>query len=297
MAANLESDIDQLYKLPVTDFTKARNALAKDLAGEARAKVRALGKPSVPAWAVNQLYWQDRAAYESLVKAAEQLRTAHRAVISGRKADLRKPTEAHRAAVQKGLQKVRAILQQSSLSESSATLNAVTRTLEALPTSGPPGRLATPLQPAGFDILAGVKPRADLRLVDFPPSRKALPPSRDASARLAVPVGVGGRRGRVVPRAEADSRTPTGPSARELARAKAAVGAARQAAEKAQKALETATRHANAARVDEARHRAALDRAVQTRHARERERAELTTAAENAAASVTDAERALALMK
>lgn len=267
MAANLESDIDQLYKLPVTDFTKARNALAKDLAGEARAKVRALGKPSVPAWAVNQLYWQDRAAYESLVKAAEQLRTAHRAVISGRNADLRKPTEAHRAAVQKGLQKIRAILQQSSLSESSATLNAVTRTLEALPTSGPPGRLATPLQPAGFDILAGVKPRADLRLVD-----KDVPKAKGPGF----------------------SRTVTGPSARELARAKAAVGTARQAAEKAQKALETATRHADAARADEARHRAALDRAIQTRHARERELAELTTAAENAAANVTDAERALA---
>jgi hypothetical protein len=276
MATNLEADIDQLYKLPVTDFTTARNALAKDLAGEARKKVRALGKPSVPAWAVNQLYWQDRATYESLVKASEQLRTAHRAVISGRNADLRKPTEAHRAAVQKALRKVRAILQQSSLPESSATLNVITRTLEALPTSGPPGRLATPLQPAGFDILAGVKPRADLRLVD-----------KDVLEA----------KGQKAEQQPSRQHVVTAPSARERAKAKAAVGAARQAVEKAQRALETASRHADAARADEVRHRAALDRAIQARHAREREITELTAAANNAAANLAAAERALANLK
>lgn len=282
MAANLESDIDQLYRLPLTEFTRARNALAKDLTGGARKKVRALGKPSVPAWVVNQLYWQDRSTYEALVKAAEQLRAAHRAVISGRNADLRKPTEAHRAAVQKALDKIRAILKEAQLSESSATLNAITRTLEALPTSGPPGRLVTPLQPAGFDILAGVKPRADLRLVEKEPPRSS------------VVTGFG--------RTETESKKrkaakPRGPSARELAKARAAVRAARQAAAKAQKALETATGRADDARAEEARQRAALDRAMQTRHSRERELAELTSAAENAAARVADAERALASLK
>jgi hypothetical protein len=286
VTANIEADIDQLYKLPVTEFTSARNALAKDLAGEARKKVKALGKPSVPAWAVNQLYWQDRSTYEALVKAAEQLRTAHRAVISGRNADLRKPTEVHRAAVQKAADKVRAILKQASLPETSATLNAIARTLEALPTSDRPGRLGTPLQPAGFDILAGVKPRADLRLVD-----KKVPSSSVVS---------GISRTRSEQHQAAKERTPApdrGPSARELANAKAAVRAARQAAGKAQKALKTASARAEAARADEARHRAALDRAIQARHAREREIAELTAAANTAVENAAAAERALADLK
>lgn len=281
MTANIEADIDQLYKLPLTEFTRARNALAKDLAGDARNKVRALGKPSVPAWAVNQLYWQDRSTYEALVKAAEQLRTAHRAVISGRDADLRKPTEAHRAAVQKAVDKARAILKQARLSETSATLNAITRTLEALPTSGPPGRLETPLQPAGFDILAGVKPRANLQLLEknVPSSSVVSGFSRTESKNQ---------------KAAKERPTVAGPSPRELANAKGVLRAARQAAEKAQKALKTATDRADAARADEARHRAALDRAIQAPHARERDVAELTAAANNAAENVAAAERALA---
>jgi hypothetical protein len=58
------ADVDALFKLPLDEFTSARNALAaqlKKVGKQAEAiEVKALVKPSVSAWVVNQLYWQQR---------------------------------------------------------------------------------------------------------------------------------------------------------------------------------------------------------------------------------------------
>ena len=52
-------DVDELYGLPLDRFTPERNALARELRNlgerERGAEVAALRKPSVAAWAVNQL--------------------------------------------------------------------------------------------------------------------------------------------------------------------------------------------------------------------------------------------------
>jgi hypothetical protein len=56
----LDDDVDELFKVPLAEFTGNRNALAARLKKESRAedaeRVKALSKPSVSAWAVNQLY-------------------------------------------------------------------------------------------------------------------------------------------------------------------------------------------------------------------------------------------------
>ena len=66
-------DIDSLYQLPFGEFTSARNELAKK-SGKAGADIKALEKPSVPAWGVNQLYWRERRTYEKLIRASERVR-------------------------------------------------------------------------------------------------------------------------------------------------------------------------------------------------------------------------------
>ena len=71
-----DDEIAALYQLPLGEFTAARNALAKKL-GPAAGDVRTLEKPNVAAWAVNQLYWQRRPAYDALIRAAQAMRTAH----------------------------------------------------------------------------------------------------------------------------------------------------------------------------------------------------------------------------
>src|SRR5579859_5053975 len=79
----LEAEIDRLYQLPLDEFTAARNALAKGAGGDA-GRVRALGKPSVPAWIVNQLFWRDRQTWDALIAAAENARKVNRAVLAGK---------------------------------------------------------------------------------------------------------------------------------------------------------------------------------------------------------------------
>jgi hypothetical protein len=156
----IEPEIDRLYQLPAEDFTRERNNLAKELKGDAAKRVRALPKPSASAWAVNQLYWRDRKTYDALVSTSERLRAAHRAVLGGRNADLRQTDAAHREAHKAALASITRLLDEAGHRISSAAQNEIARTLERLPVDGPPGRLAKPLRPEGFEALQGTPVRA-----------------------------------------------------------------------------------------------------------------------------------------
>ncbi|MEP6914746.1 MAG: hypothetical protein ABJC89_03840, partial [Acidobacteriota bacterium] len=79
----IQDEIDTLYQLAPDEFTAARNLLAKQAGAEAP-QVRALVKPPIPAWAVNQLYWKRRADYDALIEAATALRQTHKAILAGR---------------------------------------------------------------------------------------------------------------------------------------------------------------------------------------------------------------------
>jgi hypothetical protein len=90
-----------LYGLPLDDFTKERDALAKELRQggnkEAADEVKALRKPPVSAWTVNQLARRHPQEMRALVKAGEGLRKAQRSAVGGKGPDaLRDATRAHR---------------------------------------------------------------------------------------------------------------------------------------------------------------------------------------------------------
>jgi len=78
----LDAKIDDLYRLPLSEFTGARNALAKTLTGDEAKRVRALEKPTVVPWAVNQVYWRARSTYDRLMKSGEKLRAAQIAALT-----------------------------------------------------------------------------------------------------------------------------------------------------------------------------------------------------------------------
>lgn len=153
---NVEAEIDALYRLPLQDFVAARNALAKSVTGTERTRVRSLEKPTVAAWAVNQLYWRDRKTFEQLVRAGTALRDAQLAVLKGRSADVRAAGGGHRTAIADAVQRTIAVTRAEG---QSIDADAITKTLEALSLGSDaiPGRLIKPLQPAGFEALAGVK--------------------------------------------------------------------------------------------------------------------------------------------
>ena len=150
---DLDAQIDQLYQLPLDEFTPARNALAKALK---RPTIKDLDKPNIAAWAVNQLYWKERSAYHQLVQAAEQLRDEHRKLLSGKASDVRETEKAHRDAVRLAMEKIKSLLKGGGQAATDATLVAVQETLQSLPSKVQPGRLARPLKPMGFEALAGI---------------------------------------------------------------------------------------------------------------------------------------------
>jgi hypothetical protein len=78
---------DELYGLAPGDFTSARDGLAKRLRQDGRrdeAKaVKALRKPTTPAWALNQVARRKGREMEALLKAGGKLRDAHEALLRG----------------------------------------------------------------------------------------------------------------------------------------------------------------------------------------------------------------------
>jgi len=159
MTQRLDVQIDELYALPLDEFTQARNALAKALSGNDKKAIASLVKPSLAMWVVNQLYWQDAPTYNALVDASERLRTAHRAALNGRTVDTGKADELHRTTLEKAFSKATAIAERRGVSLTGTVRDAVRRTLAALPTEEVPGRLTREPPPAGFSLLTGIKPR------------------------------------------------------------------------------------------------------------------------------------------
>jgi hypothetical protein len=151
----LDAEIDHLYQLPPEAFTAARNTLAKG-AGPDAAAVKRLAKPPIAAWAVNQLYWQQRDVYDALIRASTGLRQTHKAVLEGRNADLRVAGKTHEAAVEAALKAALSLLEANGHAPTDATRQALATTLRALPADEEPGRLSRTLQPGGFEMLAGL---------------------------------------------------------------------------------------------------------------------------------------------
>ena len=127
----------ELYGLPLERFTEERNALVKALRKEGRrdeaAEVSKLRKPSVAAWAVNQLVRTQRRDVAALFEAGDSLREAQSQLLAGHgEADaLRDAVEAERAAVDQLTQRARGLLSSEGHELTSATLERVSETLNA----------------------------------------------------------------------------------------------------------------------------------------------------------------------
>ena len=158
MTAPTDERVARLYGLPPEDFTAGRNALAAELRAEGdnagAAAVKALRKPTAPAWAVNQLVRAEPDLVEALLGAGGELRQAHRQAASGRgAAQLRAAAEAERAAVEQLLARAPTVLGHQltpALSESIRnSLHAASSDDEAreLVRSG---TLTNPLRPVGL---------------------------------------------------------------------------------------------------------------------------------------------------
>jgi len=166
MKSKLEDDIDALFRLPLAEFTGERNTLAARLKKEGRRddaeRVKLLAKPSVSAWAVNQLYWDHREAFNDLMASGKRLRPAQKLRLAGKVASVRDSLDARREALVHLSDLAAELLRDAGSNPSLDTLRRVTTTLEAmsaqaLHSDGPtPGRLTQDLDPPSFDSLASL---------------------------------------------------------------------------------------------------------------------------------------------
>jgi hypothetical protein len=288
MKGGLDAQIAALYALPFADFTAARNELAKG-AGQRAAEVRALVKPPVAAWAVNQIYWNERGLYDALIDAASEMRKAHAAVLGGRRADVRAATKAHEEQVSAAAEAAAAILEKSGHPVTDATRQGIVTTLRALP-ADEPGMLTRVLQPGGFEALAGLSIKGAKGAAILKPAAKPAPKPapaagkespREAKAREKAREAVAHAK-RVLTEAERDASRQEfelARAAREEEKAAKAVEAARAALERAEDELKKAA--------------AAQAAAHKKRETAERENEDATEAVIAARAKVGEAEARL----
>jgi hypothetical protein len=227
-AEDIDERIDRLYAESLSEFVPARNKLAAELKRtdpDASARVKALPRPTITAWAINQVYWHARPAYERLIEAGDELRRLQQQVLFGRGADTREATEERNQAMRQVTDRAAAFLAESGHQASDTVRQRLSVTADAIaafgshPAGFTHGRLERELDAPGFEALASLG-APSLRLVKPAPAAPQPAPSRP-------PPPPGGRKGEA--KADRDRR------ARE---------AEQQRAREARKALEQALKDA-----------------------------------------------------
>ncbi len=160
LSIDLEQELDRLYRLPAREFVARRNDLAKRLNKtgdrDAAGRVKKLPRPSLTAWAVNQLAFRAGAELEGLRAAGERVRAAHLAGPKEQQAAAR----ARREAISTLCLIAEVALQEAGASPTRSHRQRISQTLEVLSSQGSgadqprAGRLSVDLEPAGFDALA-----------------------------------------------------------------------------------------------------------------------------------------------
>lgn len=147
-----EAAIASLFQASLDQFVTVRKQLSSELkaAGdpEAAGRLAKLKRPTVSVWAVNQLWWQEREAFEALFAAARRMSAG----------DLSVAAE-HRRALGELREAGRRVLTDAGHPATEATLRRMLTTLASLAALGgfepdPPGALQRDRDPPGFETLA-----------------------------------------------------------------------------------------------------------------------------------------------
>jgi hypothetical protein len=268
-------DIDDLYGVALDRFVPERTELAKALRKEGRredaAEVAALRKPSVAAWAVNQLIRTQSRSVKDLFAAGDALRRAHEQAASGRgdAQALRKATQGERAAVDTLIGAARGLLTSEGHELSPTVIDRVAETLRAAAldpdarSQVSEGRLERELRHVGLGFLGDSGPAAPAPA----PKRKApAPQGKQDQARKAAEVRERERaeaRERERAHALKDARATEKETRRELERSQKAADSAQARRDKAAAALDDAERELADAQAQAEAAAAAHDQAAQ----------------------------------
>jgi hypothetical protein len=246
----VDRELDRLYGLPLGEFTKERNELAKRLraqgAPDAAETVRKLKKPTLPAWAVNQLTRRHRRQVRRLLEAGAGLREAHeRLLAGGERRSLSEAAERERKVVGELVERAEPLLSEAG-SPSAATLERVRSTLHAaaldeeLRSELEAGRVVRDREPVGLGPFAPAQPGKR-------PARSTRDQRAERTPALKEELRQAGKRSE-----QAEKR---------LRAAERSLERAREEAEDAHRALLRREQEAEAARAEAEEAAAALERA------------------------------------
>jgi len=274
-------DADALYGLPLDAFVAERDALAKRLRADGRRdaadEVKALRKPSVAAWAVNQVVRSQPKPARALWNAGDALIAAQDDLLAGRAdaATLRTAVEDERAALDALLDAARGLLTGEGHDLGDATIERVRDTLHA-------GAIDAD---AREEVAAGraVRERAHAGLGAFGAAPPVAPASRGGGARAREGGDAGGRATTPKSRGGGAAKTPAPPKGR--ASGGAAKGKAPSKGKAPTKAEVAAAEKREAAARREEERRAAAER--------DRERREAARAKADAETELREARKAL----
>ena len=253
------AQIGELYLGDFEGFVTRRNELAKRLRGdgddEGADRVRALRKPSRPAWAINQVSARETKLRDQLLAAGRAVRQAQEQLVAGTAGgpELRAASEREQAAVSAILERVEALsgeagarLSPAAVERARQTLHAVARE-ESVRREFEDHRLTTEHEASGLDVLSVGTPAQGGK-------RRAKPRAPTKEERREA------KRSREASRAEAEARKlgqQEKEAERDVARTRQAAEHAQRDLERATKALDRVAKQAAAARdrVDELRRR------------------------------------------
>jgi hypothetical protein len=155
--------LDRLFEVPPDDFVSERDALVRSLKEKGKddlaAEAKALRKPTLPAWALNQLVRRRRKDVQALLEASQDLRGAQR---GGDPEKLRRLAQRRRELILNLTDAAGGIVdEQGTLTDGSRrAIEATLESASADPGAGEEllaGRLLRPLELAtGFDALGGL---------------------------------------------------------------------------------------------------------------------------------------------
>lgn len=253
---------DDLYGLPLERFVAERGTLARALRADGRrdeaAAVAGLRKPSVAAWAVNQLVRSQGSAITELFAAGDELREAQADLLAGRGDGraLRAAGDRERAAVDRLVDGAHGLLTSEGHELSPAVVERVRDSLHAAALDHDAreqvhaGRLERELRHVGLGL-------GDAAAAGPPPPKSTARAKRDAGERGSQP-GAAEREREARRRAATEARERAAAEERKRA---AARKAARSAETAARRRAQHATRALRAAEERRERAAQALDEA------------------------------------
>jgi hypothetical protein len=239
----LESELDDLFGRPLSEFTAARNELVKRLrqAGqdEAAERIKSLKKPSVPAWTVNQLARRDPDEVRALAEAGERLRKAQEAAFGGGgRETLREATVAERDAARRLTRLAQGLLAEEGRPPTRDVIERVGTLLRSAAVQPEAadllvsGRLSEEVDPTGFGTAAEIAPPLSKRATAKPKADDSDRHRREQELRMLRTKAAQLKR----KAAESEERAERAEEAARAARAKAEE--ARVVADEAAAALE-----------------------------------------------------------